>query len=63
MRKSSTWEQNSEEGEIIHKGRKNVQVSKCVQKIKILMAGKFTHTNLERSKTNPEFGNTLLIFQ
>ena len=50
-------------GEIIHKGRKNVQVSKCVQKIKILMAGKFTHTNLERSKTNPEFGNTLLIFQ
>lgn len=62
MRKSLAWEQSSEEGKMIHKGRKNVQVSKYVQKMKILMARKFTHTNLERSKTNPEFGNTLLIF-
>lgn len=47
MRKSSAWEQSSEEG----KGRKNVQVGKCVQKMKILMARKFTHTNLEAKQT------------
>lgn len=50
MKKSSAWEQISEEG----KGRKNVQVSKCVQKmkiLKILMARKFAHTNLEAKQT------------
>lgn len=51
VRKSSAWEQSSEEGKMIHKSRKNVQVSKCVQKMKILMTRKFAHTNLEAKQT------------
>lgn len=46
----------------MHKGRESAQISKCTQKMKIVMVRKCTNTNLERGKTNPEFGNSLLVF-